>query len=227
MVVLTGCFSYASHKFFGLGIFLLVCFCSFGLTVLHSPVPLFILLSLQTVAFTSILSSVCPSSVAAAYFVPSIVGGLLWLLGSFCSQRFSLVIVLGLLLKLGLFPFQGWGFKVALRLGGFALFCFLVPLKVGPLYLLLFCSSFQPILGLCSFLIGIFYLYVSSCLSALLFGSSLVSFFYFLLISPSVWFFYFFVYAIVLSSLCSLPYFSLSLFLSLLSLGGLAPLALF
>jgi len=206
---------------------LLLLMSSLGLCFVISSLPLFLFFSLQTIAFIAYLSKVLDCHTATLYFVPNLVGSLLWLVGNLGPRCFSVSVLLGLMLKLGLFPFWGWGVIVSVRLPSLSLFLFMVPLKFGTLHVLLFTVKVSPILASLCYLSGLYFLYLSNSLGLLLFGSSLVTFCYFCIMTQSVWLFYFLAYALVLSSCCALPYCSLSASLSLFSLSGAAPLSLF
>jgi len=206
---------------------LLLLLSSLGLSFLTSSLPLFLLFSLQTIAFIAYLSKIVDSHTATLYFVPNLVGSLLWLVGTLGPPCFKVSVILGLMLKLGLFPFWGWAVIVRCRLPTGSLFLFIVPLKFGTLHVLLFSVGVSLFLAFPCYLCGLYFLYLSNSVGILLFGSSLVSVCYFCLMSQSVWLFYFLAYALVLSSVCDLPYCSLSSSLSLFSLAGAAPLSLF
>jgi len=205
----------------------LVFLCSLGLCVVCSALPLFIFFSLQTIAFMAYLSKFVDAFTASLYLVPSLVGSLLWLVGAVGPWHSAVTMCLGILLKLGFFPFWGWALLVCSRLCSSSLFIFMVPLKFGSLYVLLYCVGVPPFLAFLCYLTGLYFLFLSNSLGLLLLGSSLVSVCYFCFMLPCPWLFYFSVYGLVLAAACGLPFCSLSLSLSVLSLCGAAPLALF
>merc|ERR1739838_110067 len=115
------------------------------------------LISLQSLLFLSILRSRTDVKIAVAYFIPALTGGLLWLVGISSPLFSSTLTLLGLLMKLGLFPFHGWALTVCLGLSTFDLFLFLGPLKLGLLYLAIFETTVPVFLSLCSLLTGLCY----------------------------------------------------------------------
>lgn len=110
-----------------LGIFLSV----LGTCVLSSPFVIWSFLVLGSLSSVGWLKSKLSPGVLSLYFLVSVLGSLLFLVG--CS-RFSysaLVLQLALLLKSGLAPFQFWVHKVLQNLDIGSLCVFLGPLKFG------------------------------------------------------------------------------------------------
>lgn len=206
---------------------LLVSLSSASILCVKSSLFLFVIISLQSIGFVSLLSHTNSHKIGLAYYIPSVVGGLVWLLGSFCYPFMPYLIFLGLSLKLGLFPFTGWAVTVSLGLHPHQLFFFLGPLKVGLLYLILFGSPVPVALSSLSFVFGLLILSNSSSRNLLLLASSLISFFFFTFMSSLSFIFYLSTYLVALSLLSDFPGLVCSWPLALLGLAGLPPLCLF
>jgi len=207
--------------------FLLLLLSSTCLLCVSSTLFLFILISLQSISFVALLSYSNSHKIGVSYYIPSVIGGLLWLVGSFCYPFMPYLIFLGLSLKLGLFPFTGWAVSVCLGLRPLQLFFFLGPLKVGLLYLIIFSSQVCIPLSFLSFVFGLVMLSTSSSFVLILLSSSLITFFYFTFISPFAFIFYLCTYLITLLLLSGVPLLECSFFTALLGLGGLPPFSLF
>jgi len=206
---------------------LLLLLSSACLLCVSSTLFLFILISLQSIGFVSLLSHSNSHKIGVSYYIPSVIGGMLWLVGSFCYPSFPYLIFFGLSLKLGLFPFTGWAVTVCLGLNPLQLFFFLGPLKVGLLYLIVFCTPVCVPLSFLSFFFGLVMLSISNSLVLILLSSSLITFFYFILISPFAFIFYLRSYLVTLFLLCGLPGLECSILTALLGLAGLPPFCLF
>lgn len=206
---------------------LLLLLSSTCLLCVNSTLFLFILISLQSIGFVSLLSSSNSHSIGVSYYIPSVIGGLLWLVGSFCYPSLPYLIFFGLSLKLGLFPFTGWAVRVSLGLNHLQLFFFLGPLKVGLLYLIVFSTPVSVPLSFLSFGFGLVMLFISNSFVLILLSSSLITFFYFRLISPFAFIFYLSAYLVTLFLLCGLPGLECSILIALLGLAGLPPFSLF
>jgi len=206
---------------------LLLLLSSSCLLCVKSTLFLFILISLQSIGFVSLLSSSNSHKIGVSYYIPSVIGGLLWLVGSFCYPFLPYLIFFGLSLKLGLFPFTGWAVTVCLGLNPLQLFLFLGPLKVGLLYLIVFSTPVCVPLSFLSFVFGLVMLSNSNTFALILLSSSLVTFFYLILISPFAFIFYLCAYLVTLFLLCGLPFLECSILTALLGLAGLPPFALF
>lgn len=206
---------------------LLLLLSSTCLLCVKSTLFLFILISLQSIGFVSLLSHSNSHKIGVSYYIPSVIGGLLWLVGSFCYPFLPYLIFFGLSLKLGLFPFTGWAVTVCLGLNHSQLFFFLGPLKVGLLYLIVFSTPVCVPLSLLSFVFGLVMLSVSSSLALILLSSSLITFLYFILIPPFAFIFYLSAYLVTLFLLCGLPGLECSILTALLGLAGLPPFSLF
>lgn len=207
--------------------FALLLLSSSCLLCVKSALFLFILISLQSISFVSLLSLTNSHKIGVSYYIPSVIGGLLWLVGSFCFPFMPYLIFLGLSLKLGLFPFTGWAVSVCLGLRPHQLFFFLGPLKVGLLYLIIFSSPVCFPLSFLSFVFGLVMLSSSSSFFLILLSSSLITFFYFTFISPFAFIFYLCTYLVTLFLLSGLPGLECSLLTALLGLAGLPPFSLF
>jgi len=71
-----------------------------------SPFIVWSFFVIGTLSITAWLKNILPSSSLVLYFVISVLGGLLFLLGSCAWLQQYPIIILALLLKIGLFPFQ-------------------------------------------------------------------------------------------------------------------------
>lgn len=119
-----------------------------------SPFIVWSFFVIGTLSICAWLKSFLPSSSLVLYFVISVLGGLLFLLGSCAWLTQYPIVILALLLKIGLFPFQFWIIKVLSHLPLMSLCFFLGPMKTGLLYLLLNTSSTSLSLAGLSLLLG-------------------------------------------------------------------------
>lgn len=168
-----------------------------------------------------------PSQTLVLLFICSVVGGLLFLVGSLHTTSFSLIPNLGLLLKLGLAPFHFWMLKVAVFVTDFSSFTLLGLLKVGPLYLLVETPSFTLAWGLISFVVGLPVLFSCTSLNLVLLGSGLLQFWVLSALQAFTFYFYLSAYLISLLLCCCAQYLQVSYLLAFLSLAGLPPFPLF
>lgn len=160
-------------------------------------------------------------------FIASCVGSLVYIGGMLSSFSIPTFISLGLLCKLGLFPFHFWVVKGVISLMGFPLFTFLGLQKLGPLYL--FLRTYRPLalLGMASAFLGLIIILSSFSVNIVLVGSSFLQF-WILVTQPLFMFFIFFpAYLIRLLFCCHTFPNLVSPMLSWLSLAGLPPFALF
>lgn len=198
-----------------------------GLLSCSSHFSLWAFLVLSTLFSIGYFKNFLPSCLLVLLFVTSVLGGLLFLLGSLLSSSFCLLSDLGLLLKLGFSPFHFWIVKVVNFLRNFSSFILLGFMKLGPLFLLLDRSSLINIWGLASFLIGLPILWSVSSVNLLLLGSGLLQFWILSFLNSCSLFFYFFSYLIRLFFCCCAHFLKLSFSLACLSLAGLPPFPFF
>jgi len=148
---------------------------------------------------------------------------------SSCSTFFfsDLVLLLSLLLKLGLPPFQFWVYVVLRSLSLPDLCFFIGPLKTGLLWLLVSSSNSALFFVPLSLIIGLLLLWNSCSIHLLLFGSGLCQILIFVCLGPSVFPLYFAIYLLALLGVSVSQTSLLSPFLAFLRLGALPPLSIF
>jgi len=132
-------------------------------------------------------------------FIASCVGSLVYLgglLSPFSSPSF---ISLGLLCKLGLFPFHFWVVKGVISLMGYPLFIFLGLQKLGPLYLFLCTNRPLALLGMASAFLGLILILSSFSVNIVLLGSGFLQFW--VLVSQPLFIFFIFFPAYLISLL--------------------------
>jgi len=193
-----------------------------------SSLPFILLrLGLHTLVIVCLLSHSVSPDTLLAYFLPSVIGSLLWFMGSLVGFFGLQLLVTGLLLKLRMFPFHYWGLKVVRNINSISLFILIVPAKVP--ILTLFLSS-GPSLLLLSFIIlfcGCLNFVLRSFLSHILVWSSHLTLGFLLLMGSPIFFFYLFLYSFSLLLLLFSSFFSVSREFACLSLSGLPPLYMF
>lgn len=140
------------------------------------------------------------------YFCIQSLGSFLFLL-SYLSMRFSeyttfsvWVIILGCLIKLGLFPFHRWVFKLSTRMTGYP-FIILITLQKIPLYFFIFKIISSPLLALLIFraLVGVLILFYSRRIEQVIVASSIyvaVWFIFMFIISPKLTLTFYLIYVI-------------------------------
>jgi len=139
-------------------------FSGLSLVCLTSLPFLLLSLGLHSLVIVCLLRPRVSPDTLLSYFLPSVVGSLLWFMGHLVSSFGLHLLVTGLLLKLRMFPFHYWGLKVVRNINSISLFILIVPAKV-PIYILFLSSgsSFHllsfimllwgcPIFVLCSYL---------------------------------------------------------------------------
>jgi len=148
---------------------------------------------------------------------------------SSCSVFFfsDLVLLLSLLLKLGLPPFQFWVYVVLRSLSLPDLCFFIGPLKTGLLWLLVSSSLSALLFVSLSLFIGILLLWHSSSIHILLFGSGLCQVVVLTCLGPSVFPLYYSIYLLALLGVSVSQTSLLSPLLAFLRLGSLPPLTIF
>lgn len=168
-----------------------------------------------------------PATSLAIYFIFSVTGSLLFLYGCSGSSYGTQILLLSLLLKIGLAPFQFWVFSVLPFLAPLQLCFFLGPAKAGLLYLTLSLNCVPYLFFLATTLVGLVTLFIASSLFLVLYSSGSVQLIILVLLgSPSFFVFWLtylvalFCVALVSFELCS-PLFAFS------CLAGLPPLPFF
>ena len=116
-----------------------------------------------------------PSSLVLI-FIASCVGSLVYLGGLLSPFSSPFFISLGLLCKLGLFPFHFWVVKGVISLLGFPLFTFLGLQKLGPLFLVLCTNCSLALLGMASAFLGLVIILSSFSANIVLLGSGFLQF---------------------------------------------------
>ena len=198
-----------------------------GLLSCSSPFFLWAFLVLGTLSTVGYFKPFLPALSLVLLFICSVVGGLLFLVGSLHPTSYSLFSNIGLLLKLGLAPFHFWMLKVVVLVTEFSSFILLGLLKVGPLFLLIDSPSFTLVWGVLSFVVGLPVLFSCTSVNLVLLGSGLLQFWVLSALQATTFSFYLFAYLIRLLLCCCAQTFSLSYLLAFLSLAGLPPFLFF
>jgi len=167
------------------------------------------------------------SSALVQYFIVSVLGRLIFLVGTFDSPLSTTAQQLSLLLKLGYAPFQFWIYNVLSSLDVGSLCLFLGPFKFGILFLISSVSSPSLVLCVASFVVGLFLLWSSSSLFLVLYASGACNFLVLMLLGPQFIMFYYFIYCLALLGIKSARSSLVSFFFAFLCLGGLPPLTMF
>jgi len=198
-----------------------------GLLSCSSPFFLWAFLVLGTLSTTGYFKPFLPAHSLVLLFICSVVGGLLFLVGSLHPTTNTLFSNLGLLLKLGLAPFHFWMVKVVVLVTEFSSFVLLGLMKVGPLFLLIDCPSFTLVWGILSFSVGLPVLFSCTSVNLVLLGSGLLQFWVLSALQASTFYFYLSAYLIRVLLCCCAHTFHVSYLLAFLSLAGLPPFLLF
>jgi len=169
---------------------------------------------------------ICSTSLVQ-YFVVSVLGGLIFLVGTFDSPLSSTAQQLALLLKLGYAPFQFWIYNVLSSLDAGSLCLFLGPFKFGILFLFSTISSSSLVLCVASFVVGLFVLWSSSSLFLVLYASGACNFLVLILLGPHFILLYYTIYCLALFGIKMARSSNISYFFAFLCLGGLPPLTMF
>jgi len=198
-----------------------------GLLSCSSPFFLWAFLVLGTLCTIGYFKLFLPAHSLVLLFICSVVGGLLFLVGSLHPSSHSLIPNIGLLLKLGLAPFHFWMLKVVVFVTEFSSFFLLGLMKVGPLFLLIDGPSFTLVWGLFSFCVGLSVLYSCTSVNLILLGSGLLQFWVLSATQGYTFNFYLFSYLFSLLLCCCAHTLQVSYLLSFLSLAGLPPFIFF
>jgi len=152
------------------GCYMLIALFLSGLSLVCLTSLPFVLLSLglHSLVIVCLLNSAVSPDTLLAYFLPSVVGSLLWFMGSLVTYFGIHLLVTGLLLKLRMFPFHYWGLKVVRNLNSISLFIIIVPAKVPILTLFLCSGTSFHVLSLSILCIGCLSFLLRSYLSHLL-----------------------------------------------------------
>jgi len=161
------------------------------------------------------------------YFVISVLGSLVFLVSCSGVLFSSILLQLSLLLKIGLAPFQFWVFKVLSKLDMTSLCFFLGPLKMGLLWLVVNVSHPSLLLNAASLVIGLILLWLSSRYHLVLYASGSCQLLILVLIGPTAFALYYFIYLLALLSIVWYSIGYISPFFAFLGLGALPPLTIF
>jgi len=194
---------------------------------LSSPPFILLSLGLHTLCVVCILGYSSGADTILTYFLPAVVGSLLWFMGTLALHSGLCLVTIGLLLKLGTFPFHYWGLKVVRSLSPGPLFLILVPSKLPVLTLFLSARFSFCWLRIVLLFFGSLGFLVANSLAFLLFWSSHLTLGFLLLISESLFFFYLFTYSFCTLILLFPLFIKTSPAFSCLALAGLPPLYLF
>jgi len=194
---------------------------------LSSPPFILLSLGLHTLCVVCILGSSSGADTILTYFLPAVVGSLLWFMGILAMHFGVCLVTIGLLLKIGTFPFHYWGLKLVRALRPSALFLILVPSKLPVITLFLSANYSFCLLRLVLLFFGSLGFLVSNSLGFLLFWSSHTTLGCLLLISESLFFFYLLTYSFCILILLFPNFIKTSPAFSCLALAGLPPLYLF
>ena len=157
----------------------------------------------------------------------SVLGSLLFLVR--CSESFisGILLQLSLLLKLGMAPFQFWVYKVLQSLSIAELCFFLGPNKVGLLWLLVSLPFPSLLLASASLFLGLRLLMLSSSLRLVLFASGATQLLILVLLGPTPFCLYYFIYLLALLGITCFSNSTISAPFAFLGLGALPPLTMF
>jgi len=160
-----------------------------------SAYPFLVVATMSTMGW---LSSRLRPAVLGHYLIVSVLGGLLFLLGSLPSFSCPLLCGVGLLLTIGFPPFQFWILKVLSQLDHSSICLLLGPFKIGTLWLLL--SSWHDSLSLpvIPFIFGAIILYSSSSVGFILYASSSCQLIFLFSLGPSLFVHYYIFYLLAL-----------------------------
>jgi len=148
--------------------FIALFFSGLSLVCLTSLPFILLRLGLHSLVIVCLLSPRVSPDTLLAYFLPSVVGSLLWFMGCLVSCLGLHLLVTGLLLKLRMFPFHYWGLKVVRNINTISLFILIVPAKVPILTLFLSSGSSFHLLSFLILLIGCIIFVLRSYLSHIL-----------------------------------------------------------
>jgi len=188
---------------------------------------LLLCLGLHTLRIVCLLGRSQGPDTVLTYFLPAVVGTLLWFIGSQPLLSGSGVCLCGLLLKLGSFPFHFWGLKLVRNLPPSTLFLVMGPAKLPIVYLLVFSLSPFTLLRYILILVGSVGFLTSSSVAHLLVWSSHLTLGLFFFIAGYVFLLYLFVYNFCILLLLYGRLLSARAPFACLTLAGLPPFYLF
>lgn len=198
-----------------------------GTSVITSTLMIWPFLVLGTLSSCCWLKSKVVSDALALYFVVSVLGSLIFLIGCIDAIFSSLVLQLSLLLKTGLAPFQFWVYKVLGSLDVGTLCFFLGPLKFGLLWLIVNISSPSLVLFSASLYIGLSLLWLSRSLHVVLYASGSCQLLILIFLGSTFFTPYFFIYLLALLGIFWFKLGKISALFAFLGLGALPPLTMF
>merc|ERR1712168_978496 len=187
----------------------------------------FLSLGLHTLCIVCLLGVSQRPDTVLTYFLPAVVGSLLWFIGTLSSLAGVGVSMIGLLLKISSFPFHFWGLKLVRNLSNSLLFLIMRPAKLPVIYLIVSSFSHFSCLGFCLLLVGSCGFLVSRCVSHFLVWSSHLTLGMFLFISGFVFLLFLFVYNFCILLLLYGRLLSARASFACLTLAGLPPFYLF
>ena len=198
-----------------------------SLIALKSLPFLLLCLGLHTLSIVCLLGRSQGPDTVLTYFLPAVVGTLLWFIGS-QPILFGLgVTLIGLLLKLGSFPFHFWGLKLVRNLPPSTLLLIMRPAKIPIIYLLVDSLSSFTSLRFVLILVGSLGFLTSSSVAHFLVWSSHLTLGLFFFIDGYVFLLYLFVYNFCILLLLCGRLLSARAAFACLSLAGLPPFYLF
>lgn len=167
------------------------------------------------------------SDAVVLYFVVSVIGSILFLLGCNNIILSSLLQQLALLLKLGLAPFQFWVYKVLRCLAIPDLCFFLGPLKFGLLWLIVNIQYPSLILASASLFVGVILLWLTERVHLVLYASGSCQLIILVFLGSSLFPVYYFIYLLSLLGIAWFNSHIISSFVAFLGLGALPPFTIF
>ena len=188
---------------------------------------LLLCLGLHTLSIVCLLGRSQGPDTVLTYFLPAVVGTLLWFIGSQPALNGLGICLCGLLLKLRSFPFHFWGLKLVRNLCPISLFLIMRPAKLPIIYLLVSSLSLFTLLRYVLILVGSLGFLTSSSVAHFLVWSSHLTLGLFFFISGYVFLLYLFVYNFCIMLLLCGRFASARAPFACLSLAGLPPFYLF
>ena len=161
------------------------------------------------------------------FFLCRALGTLIFFLSCALDTCFSHLSGLGLLLSLGLPPFQYWSLCIVRALDISSLFIFLGVIKSGYLFLYISSTCSFFLLSSISLVVGTMIFYASTSVSYLLFSSGAMNLMAYSLMGLNIFLFFYFVYLLSFFSIVLISYSLVSPIIAFASLAGLPPLGTF
>jgi len=225
--LMVACHESCSWDLFALLMLLGVVLSVFGTAIFTSHLVIWGSLVLGSLSVCAWLKTKVPSDALVLYFVISVLRSLLFLLSCVTHTLASHVLLVALLLKLGIAPFQFWVYKVLRPLSVGSLCFFVGPLKFGALWLLVTLSSPALPLFLASLLLGLVLLWTTSRINLVLYASGACQLLILVLLGPHLFVPYQFSYLLALLGVALTQFRRLSPLIAFLCLSGLPPLTMF